>query len=284
MNSPYSAVRELARGLPTTGATTTHVCPSCNGGASREAKLSITASPAGTLFYCHRASCGFKGYIPPEGGASRSAPPSPPFTPRVYTRDTRHPAPGEFWLEFFKPRMPPDADPLTLLSYARFAVESGYPDVLVTQCRDWNRNPLGTVTRKRLPDGSKEVRTYREVPGAWYTAYRGPGFGGPLWVVEDAISAARLYWNGCNSVALLGTHASRETLGDIVRTRMPVVIALDPGAEAAASKLREAMVSRGADVKVQPIICDIKDYNGALLRELINSHSPGRDPSPRGTV
>jgi hypothetical protein len=79
-------------------------------------------------------------------------------------------------------------------------------------------------------------------------------------------------------VALLGTHASRETLGDIVRTRMPVVIALDPGAEAAASKLREAMVSRGADVKVQPIICDIKDYNGTLLRDLINSHSP------RGTV
>src|SRR5579863_8096187 len=45
------------------GTTRTTECPVCRGGSSRERSFNVTRQYGQVAYLCHRASCGFRGYV-----------------------------------------------------------------------------------------------------------------------------------------------------------------------------------------------------------------------------
>ncbi|MGE3384917.1 MAG: toprim domain-containing protein [Pyrinomonadaceae bacterium] len=232
------------------------LCPLCGGGRSKEAKLSVTGDRDGYVWYCFRASCGFKGKA-----GKHVEPVKRTFEPRVFEQPTR-------WADDWEARN------LHNMAHCRMAIEGGMrvleaePSTAVWVCRHLNGSICGVTTRT----ADKKIRTYRLTEN-FYHSIGGKEKG--LWIVEDPKSAAKLAcYTKVTVVVLLGTHMGGETEDDIVRWartyKNPIYVALDPGAEAEAAKIVQRLVNRGAEVSFVPLQKDIKDLDCGAIKELVS--------------
>lgn len=232
------------------------LCPLCGGGRTKEAKLSVTGDRDGYVWYCFRASCGFKGKAGKHVEQVKS-----PFEPREFTGDTRWP---DDW----------EARNLHGLDNSRIAIEGGMkvledePSTAVWVCRHLNGSICGTVTRT----SNKKIRTYRLTENFYHS------IGGTLrgaWIVEDPKSATKLaYYADTTAIALLGTHMNGFVETDIAKYATdfddPVYVALDPGAEVEAAKIVSRFVDRGIETHFIPLQKDIKDLDSQAIRALVD--------------
>jgi len=172
-------------------------CPVCE----RDRKFSVTFRDGLALYCCHRTSCGVRG-VRGVGSGPSPARSRPAFTPRPLTAEYRLPVPGSHWWT-------------TILKLAdqlptEFATDNGFrvlsldPDTAV-----WLFE-RGAQTRTV----DKRVQTWRHSDGPFYGRYHDEteSYAGPVFVHEDPMSAALC---PAPSIALLGTHITRETATEI---------------------------------------------------------------------
>jgi hypothetical protein len=135
-------------------------------------------------------------------------------------------------------------------------------------CNSLQGKHLGVVTRTR----DKTIRTYKASRQPVYYTTRNLGksvWTGPIWVVEDPISAKCL---PC-AVALLGTVLAYQTAQDLLAETRVVCVALDPGAEEAAAEVIHRCVDVGLSAKFVPLACDIKDMPARDVGALVRAYS-----------
>lgn len=210
---PSTLRRQLEHGA------TNAVCPMCQGGRSGEASLSIQAKDmAGTLsLKCFRASCGW--YCLTNPGGLEVRPRQAGFQPKPLEAATY------------------DLDDSTL----GYLISSYGLDGPVLLARGWrqlstkhisipllDRHGLQLGHQTRTLTTPKIVRTYKTVDRPLLDVWTClPG--STTIVVEDSISAARLFCLGYNAVSILGTNISVEQAKEIRLTAgdQPVILALD---------------------------------------------------------
>lgn len=199
-------------------------CPKCK---APEKKLSITRTHNGCLFVCHRASCGFRGFVPMDGdGSSKDMPPAKPKA-RPYT-GVAHIIDSVTMDKLFcgYEGLSPEATYDDITNWGVFRCDEG----LLLACRGFNGELLGHVTRSL----DKVIKTYRAREGAdMYSYYRPPGSvfkPGALFIVEDCISAMCVASHGYNALALLGTYMSDYLRCALSDNQLQSRIMLDPDA------------------------------------------------------
>ena len=264
-----AAVAALAAGQA--AVTEVHLCPLCDGGATGELSLSLTVLDGQAMFCCHRAKCNFRGYlnggIDTAGALQRAA-----FKPRIYRGETITPPAGSYWYDRVYGTVTgydPDITPDRAFARARMAVEARDTRCLVTEIVGLDGVPAGHVTRAVDADGRRHVRTWRLYPDLpFYNVYRRST--GPIWLVEDSLSAFCVYLAGSTGLALLGVNMTGGLGRVLLMERRPVVVALDPGAERAAGRIYEDLQALGVNVRIQPLLADIKDMQAKEATKLIH--------------
>lgn len=277
-----TTIRELGAGLQF-GQSRLGLCPRCSGGQSRERSFSVTRYRDGLGFLCFRASCGFKGRLTSYGEPAIIDSPVPraAFSTRPYTGATCLPEPySDVWEAISRICPPFDVTPVWPLS--TFYGVRGVPDeprVQYFELRDFDGRKLGAITRTNHPDGTKDVRTWREAPGRLYSFYRPDGSqdSDTLWIVEDCLSAIRIAeYGGASAMALLGTHLNNSLLSEIRHSfpGRPVFVALDPGAEDAARDVVTKLRNFAGLEAVQVILTeDIHRMPFEEFKTLVNHYS-----------
>lgn len=242
----------------------TRLCPLCRGGRTRELSLSVDGNNDGYVWYCFRASCGFKGHAGKCG-------------PEQQTRTGFEPRPFEGAMRW------PTAEEARYhgLSSARMAHDAGLyvdpdePTTAIWECRGLGNTVLGHQTRT----ANKTIRTYRQHPAFYHVVRPHPADPGSMWIVEDPKSAARLgYHFPVIGVALFGTHMTRivaDHLTDYARLHgLRVYVALDPGAENEAHRIIRQFIDYGVPVSYVPLQADIKDLDYGVLVDLVTQYTP----------
>ncbi len=132
-------------------------------------------------------------------------------------------------------------------------VLSNNPEIAVWRLRALDGALVGHITR--TPD--KKIRTYKDLDRALYYWNGNLAWYSPLFVFEDAMSAA-LCPKG--AVALLGTSITEGLIADIKKRNInSVLVCLDPGAEDAGMKVYEKLVAAGVPATFVPMAKDYKD-------------------------
>jgi len=211
-------------------------------------------------------------------------PEGPQFKPRPYPFPLKTPGRGHFILSRLNvggwPALPAAAATVGL------AVRADRPGEVVWELRGFDLRTRGHVSRDYGTDGlGKTVRTWRTDPGP-VLGYFGLGARfRDLWIVEDALSAARLCLDGHNALCLFGTHLSREgeeELRDYVaRVRATsglgarILIALDRDASGAGAAMARRLTSRlGCETIPVFLHSDLKDMPEDEFDPFVDRWSP----------
>lgn len=201
------------------------LCPSCKGGTSGEATLSVSRRGGSLLWICHRASCSFRGST--AGGrsylhAATKTPSTRGIWGRQYIREASS-LPDEV-ATLLSDRYQIDA---TLVAKHKLGWTDGEEGRrLVIPVRDYYGEERGAVLRSF--DGSfPKAKSHTEHGAiAWFT---NPATTSCV-IVEDCLSAIRASVYS-NSVALLGTNFNDDMAQEIREAGMsPVYMALDADA------------------------------------------------------
>ena len=221
------------------GITSRVVCPFCSGGRTQEASFYVTRTDDGgsLLYVCHRASCAKRGRLSLGGSLNPIDSILQIPVPAVWDGDLSPTLPDK-WRSLY--------DQAVCGPRARSAADNGlygsaeHPDGIVWFLRDHIGQRIGVQTR-RDTGGRKIVRSYKETPHTLFNYF--PGNGDSVWLVEDSLSAAAISAWGPRAVALLGTYLAHD-VRDAVTSMMTkgFIVALDPGAEAAAALVKERLV------------------------------------------
>lgn len=219
----------LAIGIPE-HMTRRELCPKCTGGSGSEKSLDITRMAAGLLFYCQRASCHHKGFISLIGPAELDPVPRPrvpiKFTPRTLTDDL---------------------GPLMEDDYDFFLAEFEIPPSILEECgvanafTEFSHRYLYPVHGPRGRFIGYNTRTYNKIIIPKLLTYRYEDFPWMAWyinkynedlvfVVEDQVSAMKIYSLGFNAIALLGTTVNDEKMNLIGTYFKNVCLMLDKDA------------------------------------------------------
>lgn len=256
----YSALRD---GESSSG----QICPSCEGGSSKEASLSVSRRGGALLFTCHRASCSFGGKISDPNGGGEEDEPTVKRAPRSMLRT----------IPMVK------ADIKLLASKYGVSVED-----FELAGIGWTGEGDGTYGRRVSypifgPNSGKRGESYRSYEGkqpkslirlaspdsiaqAWYKWKRSSD---AVIIVEDQVSAIKLapYYH---SVALLGTNLSSEKVREIKEGNYKAVyLVLDGDAIVQAIDLQQAYREVLPNLRVLHISKDIKNMNEKELREFL---------------
>ncbi len=217
----YKSLPESLRDAIASGAQRT-LCPKCLGGSFSEQSLSIRPDAEGVIvkLSCWRSTCDWYAYTVVGEGVTMTTRAVKPAT--VYREDTQ---PIHDWLY--------DA----LCSYGLgfdFYNSHGWKqhnnETLVMPIRCPNGGVRGHVTRTF--DTPKRCYTYKATAQPWLDWWTGH-LERPTVVVEDTLSACRLYGLGYNAVALLGTSITVEQAKEIAAySEGEVFLALDRDAHA----------------------------------------------------
>lgn len=226
-------------------------CPICEGGPAKlSRRMSVTRSHNGAMFLCHRASCGFRGFVAIGGSGSKDTPPArKPQPARPYTGALR--TSTQIFRAFVLRYRGLDLgyDCFDLFGQHEYAQDGEGNDVF--KCRGIRGETLGHVVRS--PD--KTIRTFRARDGVeMYSYYRGVGAPRSLTIVlvEDCVSAMCIASHGFDSVALLGTNLPESLKQGLLGLNRPLLVILDPDAE------RKAILLAG-DLGARAIIGAPKD-------------------------
>lgn len=217
----------------TRGSSLREVCPECCGGSTKEKSLVLTLDEQGYLLWkCHRASCECRGktllwgVLRDKGVQTRK--PSKDFTGAL----EKFPEEVEGWLlkEFGITR-----DCFRNLKW-RFAIQEnrmfipimGPPKVYKYRgciLREW---------KTKLNPKTLTFKTIMEEPFLnWMPQFSNKH---PVVIVEDAISAAKVYQTGLNALSLSGTHLNTAMIREIISVNPKAILALDKDATAKAVK------------------------------------------------
>lgn len=229
------------------------VCPKCDGGRTRERSLDVRGigihGIGVTSLKCFRASCGWRALV-----AS---------SPDEITLHTKKLAVAKPYSESTYPL---NFDQRKLLT-ANYSCDSGLAidhgwrsnksgDTLILPivgpCREQRGHITRTITKP------KRVYTFKTSAQPFLDWWRDDLFAGVV-IVEDCISALRLYSIGISAVAILGTNISTEQAKEIAKyADGRVYLALDNDAFGKAIKLS---VKHSHIVKMIPVLLseDIKD-------------------------
>ena len=208
-----------------------YVCPACDGGRSRERSLSMwphQSLPGFAVAKCWRNSCGWGAAIivfDSIGSAPTLSYLKPAATPimRALTQDAeaflleRYLLTSET-LSFWKVRQHPDTSSIYIPVYDRM------------------RNLRGYVHRKfGNYSGQKAIGIVTQPAEVWQAWFGHPALTQVV-LVEDCLSAMRLWRLGFTAVALLGTSLTPSKLDElryVTRTKR-IIVALDGDATAKA--------------------------------------------------
>ncbi len=204
-------------------------CPKCR---AFEQAFVVTKQQDGSLVWvCHRASCGFKGGTssPPRAqnkpvNLRKHA--EPPIVDLCVNHTPRYNA--AFGLDFDI-----DAASLDAAGVGQDIISNGWYFPIF----DCHGSKLGFTLR--WYDGRQpKCRTYltSESQSATMAWYRHPGNNDWVVVVEDQVSAIKLWSLGYDAVALLGTYMSANRAGEISQCYRNMLVWLDPDARAIAAK------------------------------------------------
>lgn len=243
------------------------MCPACKGGRSGERSVTARVSGLSLQATCWRNKCGAWGKWGPDAIGvthSQEAATRPAFDPSTLPLDDACQAALEA-----RYRLPPwGAIALQGVRQSPGGASLWLPI----------RDPLGRHRGwvQRMLDGSKpKVRSYPgpDHRGAWMAWFpRSPA--GRVIVVEDVLSALRLWDAGCNAVSLLGTSLSGDKVAELRRFSDEAVIALD--ADAVSRAIGYAIRH---DFHVRRIDPDIKDMTQEQLSTWLQSLSSSLPPS-----
>lgn len=265
---------DLAEGETRAG----QLCPSCQGGSTREGTLSVSRRDGAVVWFCHRDSCNFKGT---ERGYSAGR----TKTATLVSTSTTRGVAGRAILS--------EAEGLSeeARSYlnARYSLDQSH---LAKWRLGWdtesNRLCLPVLTRtgdtagvvlRSLSGQSPKTITHTDDDAiAWYT---NPRQGGII-VVEDQLSAMRAA-DYMTAVALLGTHLNENRVAELrASKRSPIYLALDN--DAIGTAIRHLIKYRSfLKVQLVRLTKDIKDHTTEELDELmrgINGATTSRGSDP----
>lgn len=242
------------------------LCPKCNGGRTGEVSLNIKQMDGVTIsLKCFRASCGW--HVRTAGSSNNHTPPD------------------------FRPR-PLDADTYPLSYSMRGWLASSYgliEDVVVA--RGWRQIDDHTLSiplydaygrqtghQTRTITTPKVCRIYKTVDKPVLDVWAPMTEEEPVVVVEDSISAARLYCLGYGAVSILGTNITIAAAKEIALTAddRRVILALDRDAFDKALHLSNKLQHI---VRMTPVCldADIKDMDHDIdIVSLIDGVMRGR--------
>jgi hypothetical protein len=227
------------------------ICPKCGGGSGRERSLSITISEEGVLkWFCFRASCGYKGRrglwgVVGEPGLKAEKPPQT-FSGAL----ERLPGPVRHW---FEEEYGLDPSRLEFLGW-RYAPDRDRIYIPYIGPRGQFRGAILREWKNKLEPRNIVYKQLRDEPFmGWFPQ---DGDDRPV-LVEDALSACKLYQAGVNAISLCGTHLSANMVREILSTHTKADLALDKDAFAKAVKM--AAEFRGVlNIKVWKLDKDLK--------------------------
>lgn len=225
-------------------------CPVCGGGPSREASFTITRDVDGVLYRCYRASCDVRGYIPTSGRLLQVEPKDKVLKP--YFGEYRQLAEDEkaFLLHRF-----------ALHSWPAYAIGMNERGKFVFDVRDANGYGRGYLVRECTwgdPCDRAKTRLWMHTEAPSQSFYRADD--ASIVLVEDVISALKVYQSGHTSVALLGTTLNEEKVREIAQLRPnEVVIALDKDATQQSFKHARKWGLAWNRVRVAMLEKDLKD-------------------------
>lgn len=241
-------------------------CPVCCGGASCEDDTMSIWFREGFVFgNCYRASC--RAYI--GGGYGEPSADVPSFEPRPlrapYRRVTTKDYWGREWLcRTYAPDFFPDVKTANERGL-RVLVEN--PDTCVWRLRALDGTQVGHITRTK----DKQISTYKDLERPLYYWNGNLAWFSPLFVFEDPMSAALC---PVGAIALLGTSMSDGIAGEIKKRHIKaVLVALDPGAEEAASRVYQKLVTAGVPATFVPMTKDYKDMTLEERKELEETYA-----------
>jgi hypothetical protein len=259
MTTAEEQVKLLAIGLAA-GCTTRDVCPKCGGGTSGEKTFSVTRTRAGQLgFYCHRASCGYRGMVGASAVGTEAV--APQAESRWYTGPSRNPTQQE--LTWFGDKFGFPLDERVDVATNRVMFR-----LLTVDGRTW-----GYVGRSYSGAVPKALTYWRDGDKPDQLAWQRPSYYrdvGHVVLAEDIVSAKKISRLGYDAAALLGTHLGPRKLLELVNLGRPVILALDPdraGLIATAKAVRELFTV--LPVTVARLEADPKDMTFDKLGEAL---------------
>lgn len=241
------------------------LCPACKGGDTGERTLSVARKDGRLMWICHRASCPFRGseWGPCRVGELYTRTPSPRgVTGRDYIR-TSSPLPDKY-REMFTEKYS-----LEINTLAHWGIGWAEEDKrVVMPVRNRQGEDIGAQLRSYEGANPKTITHTEACAVAWYAR---TGDTRHLIIVEDQVSAMRLWQRGVSAVALLGTHLNEEMVSEIRKTKFKsVVIALDN--DAIAKSVQFVIKFRSyLPMLLLPISKDIKDQTERELTTTLSS-------------
>lgn len=259
------------------------VCPKCGGGQSGERSLAVSRYSTGYAWFCHRASCGFRGAEwdlgISHGRVAAKKPAS--FNPlEAYPRRI-----------VFAKEVPELYDALGYSEVTHFEIYGREnPALDQTDVCFWCRGVWGDLVayhvRRKLLSGAKFCKTYAagagtESPYAYYPSEVAPeGEIENVWLVEDPISACRLSRFGRGKdvgVSILGTNVQSsvvKTIRDRFGNHLRFLVALDRDASIKALHASSRIAQEvGVSIYPVPLRDDIKNLSTQDLKTLLSAHA-----------
>lgn len=260
-----TSVQELgALAIERGGIISGYTCPKCAGGRTRERSLSVwphASLPGFAVAKCWRNQCGYSEDIVVQVIAgqpqklARSVPPA--ATPLMRHLTT---AAKEFMLARYKL-------PASVLDYWRVR-QHPTTSALYLPVMSRMREQRGYVLRKfGKHTGPKAESIVTDPDAVWQAWFAHPTLTQVV-LVEDIISALRLWRLQYTAVALLGTSLSPAKLEEVQRIagKQPIVVALDGDATAKAIAWTRA---KHANLKPVRLWRDIKDSSDHEIQTVL---------------
>jgi hypothetical protein len=287
---------ELAEQVPLEH-TLRFVCPHCFGGSRRERSLAITRlDNYSVAWICHRASCGVRGTQFAPGSAKPA--PRKEMTRHKIEDDplslaALHPWVADYLISKF------GAAEKAHHAASLCGIRMGGPRVITYQLWSVYNRFLGqhihtfgpTIHHNRMDRGVVTLRNPDSQDGPLYGAYGLDDDDGLLnniatspdrqiWMVEDCLSAIRLYTEGgAAAISLLGTNVPTVLVRDIMTLypRTEIILALDWDASTTALRqMRQLRADTGCNIQACLLRKDVKDLAGCDILKLVSDFSPAR--------
>lgn len=268
--SEYSKVIKLVAAALEVDMTSRNICPQCTGGEGKEHCFAVTRRVNGVQYCCHRASCGLKGFIGNDKSAPYRGSHLSKKTPhRVFTHDIRALSKEE--RDFLVVRYQIPGNTLDTLGFGYCESMGRYYFPIIGPIM----NILGHSLKKYdgLSKNEPKVITYREPSHekelmSWNVAVPKDQW---VFIVEDQLSAAKIYSLGFNAIALIGTHLNLSRIAEIRDYFEKCVILLDADAlnRAITYKNEFGALFNKCRVAVLPQKKDPKDTDAGILGTIL---------------
>lgn len=244
------------------------VCPSCNGGASKEKSFSVSRSGGVLLYNCFRATCNFGGAI---GGIKNSGG-SSSGTERSRSQAYVGIAPlNTDDVKFLAKKFGLTADAIDLAGIKRTTATAGvYSGRICFPIYGPDLRQRGAVYRSYTgasPKSLTQLNDSSAIAMAWYVRKRKSK---ALVIVEDQVSAIKLS-SFYDSVALLSTNLSDAKVKEIESKKYSrIYLCLDNDAVGVAVNLMVKLRSKLPQLQMIGLAKDIKNMDKEEFASFLN--------------